>query len=58
MVDPATTDHTDHLPAVLDTHEVAAALNQSLYRTQHQLRTGMLAGGECLSRFAHICSCG
>ncbi len=34
----------DDLPAMLDSHEVAAALGQSLYRTQAQLRDGLLPG--------------
>lgn len=39
MVDPATT--TDHL---MTSGEVAAALRQDLFTTQHQLRTGVIPG--------------
>jgi Helix-turn-helix domain len=40
----ATSPAPDDLPEVLDTHQVAAALHQSVYRTQAQLRDGLLPG--------------
>ena len=41
MASPAT---PDDLPVLLDTNQVAAALNQDLYTTQRQLRDGLLPG--------------
>jgi excisionase family DNA binding protein len=40
MATPTTTD----LPVLLDSHEIAAALHQSLDTTQRQLRDGLLPG--------------